>query len=43
MIGQYGLPQQWNADGSKGPERYIEVQIWDDAGLKKLMKEEGFK
>jgi hypothetical protein len=37
VISQYGLPQEWNADGSKGPERYIEAQIWDDAVLKKFM------
>jgi hypothetical protein len=30
IIEQYGYPQEWNPDGSKGPERYIEVQIWDD-------------
>jgi len=26
----YGLPQDWNSDGSKGPDRYIEAQIWTD-------------
>ncbi len=30
MIEKYGLPQEWNADGSYGPERYIEVQVWSD-------------
>ena len=30
-IQQYGLPQDWNADGKGGPERYIEAQIWEDA------------
>jgi hypothetical protein len=30
VIAQFGLPQEWNEDGSNGPERYIEVQIWDD-------------
>ncbi|SDW78269.1 hypothetical protein [Paenibacillus sp. CF384] len=30
IIEQYGLPQQWNADGAFGPERYIEVQVWDE-------------
>ncbi|WP_237179043.1 hypothetical protein [Paenibacillus sp. MMS18-CY102] len=34
VIDQFGLPQEWNADGSNGPERYIEVQIWDDGPLK---------
>ena len=33
LIDQYGLPQEWNADGAQGPERYIEAQIWDDAPL----------
>ncbi|AZN40984.1 hypothetical protein [Paenibacillus albus] len=30
VIRQYGWPQIWNSDGSNGPERYIEVQVWDD-------------
>lgn len=33
IIIEYGLPQEWNKDGKKGPERYIEVQIWDDKEL----------
>lgn len=33
LIEEYGLPQEWNADGTHGPERYIEAQIWDDAPL----------
>lgn len=33
LIQQYGLPQEWNADGHLGPERYIEAQIWDDTPL----------
>ncbi|OAH10570.1 hypothetical protein [Streptomyces jeddahensis] len=33
VIDRYGLPQDWNPDGSRGPERYIEAQIWDDAPL----------
>lgn len=33
VVDLYGLPQLWNADGSRGPERYIEAQIWDDAPL----------
>ncbi|SIQ44089.1 hypothetical protein SAMN05421578_1021 [Paenibacillus macquariensis] len=35
VIKEYGLPQEWNSDGIKGPERYIEVQIWDDKPLRK--------
>ena len=30
MNKKYGLPQDWNDDGSHGPERYIEVHIWTD-------------
>ncbi|PZT53464.1 hypothetical protein [Paenibacillus silvae] len=30
LIRIYGLPQEWNAAGEQGPERYIEVQIWDN-------------
>ena len=35
LIMKYGLPQAWNADGRNGPERYIEVQVWDDVPLNK--------
>ncbi len=37
LIGQYGLPQEWNADGHFGPERYIEAQVWDDLPLLKYL------
>ena len=30
IIARYGLPQEWNKDGSGGPERYIEAQVWTD-------------
>lgn len=30
LIERYGYPQDWNADGQNGPERYIEAQVWDD-------------
>jgi len=33
VIEEYGLPQEWNADGQNGPERYIEAQIWDDVSV----------
>ena len=36
IIDKYGLPQVWNEDGKHGPERYIEVQIWDDKDLRKF-------
>ncbi|WP_020616448.1 hypothetical protein [Paenibacillus daejeonensis] len=31
VVQLYGWPQVWNHDGSKGPERYIEAQLWDDS------------
>lgn len=37
LVEQYGLPQVWNADGSKGPDRYIEAQVWDDAPLRRWL------
>lgn len=36
LIKKYRLPQIWNKDGSLGPERYIEVQIWDDEVIKRF-------
>lgn len=35
LIEKYGMPQEWNADGRFGPERYIEVQIWCDEVIAK--------
>lgn len=37
VIEQYGMPQDWNRQGDRGPERYIEVQIWDDKPLMKYI------
>lgn len=37
IVDTYGLPQDWNRDGSLGPERYIEVQIWDDVIVKEWL------
>lgn len=34
VIREFGLPQEWNPLGEHGPERYIEVQVWDDAPLR---------
>jgi hypothetical protein len=28
LVARFGLPQDWNADGHLGPERYIEAQVW---------------
>jgi hypothetical protein len=39
LIAVYGLPQEWNCDGSGGPDRYIEAQVWDDAPLLSYLAE----
>lgn len=36
LIEQYGLPQEWNEHGDRGPERYIEAQIWDEDVIKRF-------
>jgi hypothetical protein len=33
LVSQFGLPQDWNPNGSLGPERYIEAQVWEDAPI----------
>lgn len=38
IIKKYGLPQEWNDDGSCGPERYIEAHIWSDETIDKYRK-----
>jgi len=35
IIEKYGLPQEWNADGRHGPERYVEAHIWSDEAIDK--------
>jgi len=35
IIDKYGLPQDWNADGQYGPERYVEAHIWCDETINK--------
>lgn len=37
LIQSYGLPQEWNADGAQGPDRYIEAQIWNDSPLRQWL------
>lgn len=37
IIKKYGLPQQWNPKGEKGPIMYIEAQIWSDDIIKKVL------
>lgn len=34
LINKYGLPQEWNIDGGRGPERYIEAHVWSNEFLK---------
>ena len=38
LVRLYGLPQEWNAYGKAGPDRYIEAQVWDDMPLKTWLK-----
>jgi hypothetical protein len=35
ILRQYGFPQDWNINGDQGPERYIEVQVWDEEVIKR--------
>jgi hypothetical protein len=37
LIQSHGLPQMWNRDGSRGPERYIEAQVWDDEPIREFL------
>lgn len=30
IIDKYGLPQDWNNDGTYGPSRYVEAHVWSD-------------
>lgn len=39
LIGRYGFPQDWNINGDKGPERYIEVQVWDEVVIKQFLND----
>jgi hypothetical protein len=34
LIETFGLPQDWNATGEHGPDRYIEAQVWADEPLR---------
>lgn len=38
IIDKYGLPQDWNADGAFGPERYVEVHVWSDKTIKRYRR-----
>jgi hypothetical protein len=37
LVKEIGWPQIWNRNGNKGPERYIEVQVWDDKVINKYL------
>jgi hypothetical protein len=39
IIDKYGLPQEWNADGTHGPERYIEVHVWSEEVIRKFRED----
>ena len=36
VIELFGWPQEWNASGRFGPERYVEVQVWDETLIKDI-------
>lgn len=38
VIDKYGFPQDWNNDGSHGPERYIEAHVWSDDVIGKMVR-----
>ena len=38
IMDKYGLPQNWNAHGEFGPERYIEVHVWSDETINRYRK-----
>ncbi|HHW10841.1 MAG TPA: GNAT family N-acetyltransferase [Firmicutes bacterium] len=38
IIARYGRPEEWNADGAHGPERYIEVHAWSDDPIERYVK-----
>lgn len=40
IIEKYGFPQEWNADGKYGPERYIEVHVWSSEIVQKYFSSE---
>jgi hypothetical protein len=37
LVEQFGLPQEWNAEGKLGPDRYIEAQVWADEPLQPFL------
>lgn len=39
VIRHYGIPQEWNMNGNHGPERYIEVQVWDEEVINRFLND----
>ena len=39
LINHYGFPQDWNTNGEQGPERYIEVQVWDEIAIGRYLND----
>lgn len=37
LIREFGLPQDWNPDGTLGPDRYIEAQVWENAPVQSYL------
>ncbi|MCQ6562995.1 hypothetical protein [Paenibacillus mendelii] len=37
VIAEFGFPQEWNKLGDQGPERYIEVQLWDEDVIRRYI------
>lgn len=38
LVNLHGLPQVWNCDGTHGPDRYIEAQVWADEPIKQFLR-----
>ncbi|RKM55925.1 hypothetical protein D6853_09340 [Butyrivibrio sp. X503] len=38
VVEKYGMPQEWNANGEKGPERYIEAQVWTNSPIESYLR-----
>ena len=37
LVRDFGLPQVINRDGQRGPDRYIEAQLWDDEPVRPFL------
>jgi len=38
LVSLYGLPQDWNRYGNRGPDRYIEAQVWADEPIEQFLR-----